>query len=190
MSRKPISKKVRFDVFKRDGFRCAYCGNSPPACVLEIDHVIPVSAGGENTLNNLLTSCFDCNRGESNRSLSTIPPTLSRQIDVLKEKEDQITEYEKYLKRARRKRDKQISLVEDIFREKFPKERFMEGFKQRTLPVYLEYLTVQDLTDAMRVAVENVRNPNIPGMCVNYFKKICQQKIYLSGQGHGKGRQE
>lgn len=26
MARKSISKKLRFDVFKRDGFKCQYCG--------------------------------------------------------------------------------------------------------------------------------------------------------------------
>ncbi len=33
--RKPLSKKMRFDVFKRDGFQCQYCGAMPPNIVLE-----------------------------------------------------------------------------------------------------------------------------------------------------------
>lgn len=44
--RKAISKKTRFDVFKRDGFTCQYCGAHPPEVVLHIDHIIAVAEGG------------------------------------------------------------------------------------------------------------------------------------------------
>lgn len=63
MSRKPISKKLRFEVFKRDSFICQYCGKSAPSVVLEVDHIEPVSKGGTNDILNLVTSCFDCNNG-------------------------------------------------------------------------------------------------------------------------------
>jgi hypothetical protein len=57
---------IRFDVFQRDGFRCRYCGRSPKEGVfLEADHVIPRSAGGSDDMSNLVTACWDCNRGKS-----------------------------------------------------------------------------------------------------------------------------
>jgi 5-methylcytosine-specific restriction endonuclease McrA len=68
-----LSKKLRFEVFKRDGFKCQYCGNHPPIVVLEVDHINPVSKGGTNEIDNLVTSCFDCNRGKGNRELTCIP---------------------------------------------------------------------------------------------------------------------
>lgn len=34
-----ISKRVRFDVFKRDSFKCQYCGKSAPDVILEVDHI-------------------------------------------------------------------------------------------------------------------------------------------------------
>jgi len=61
-----ITKKIRFEVFKRDGFKCAYCGKSPPQITLEVDHIDPRSKGGKDDINNLLTACFDCNRGKRN----------------------------------------------------------------------------------------------------------------------------
>jgi len=64
-----ISKKFRFEVFKRDGFQCQYCGKSSPKVVLEIDHVIPKNEGGQDNLENLITSCFDCNRGKGKELL-------------------------------------------------------------------------------------------------------------------------
>ena len=69
-SRKAISKKVRFSVFKRDLFTCQYCGRKSPDVVLEIDHIKPVCKGGDNSVINLITSCFDCNRGKKGEGLS------------------------------------------------------------------------------------------------------------------------
>ena len=79
--RVPISKALRFEVFKRDSFTCQYCGRSAPEVVLEVDHIVPVSKGGTNDLFNLVTSCKECNRGKSNKELSddtTIKKTKSR----------------------------------------------------------------------------------------------------------------
>ena len=64
--RKKLGKKIRFEVFKRDSFTCQYCGQSAPQVILEVDHIVPVSKGGDDELTNLITSCRDCNRGKSN----------------------------------------------------------------------------------------------------------------------------
>jgi 5-methylcytosine-specific restriction endonuclease McrA len=85
-----ISKKRRFEVFKRDGFKCVYCGKSPPAVILEADHIEPKSKGGVDDINNLITACFDCNRGKSNIPLGKIIPKLSKNLEVLKEQEEQL----------------------------------------------------------------------------------------------------
>lgn len=74
MQRKGISKKLRFDVFKRDAFRCTYCGRQPPDVTLVADHVLPVKEGGETIAANLVTSCFDCNAGKGARVLGDVPP--------------------------------------------------------------------------------------------------------------------
>lgn len=65
MQREAISKRVRFEIFKRDSFTCQYCGKQPPSASLQIDHIIPVSAGGDNDLCNLITACHDCNAGKA-----------------------------------------------------------------------------------------------------------------------------
>ena len=53
--RKSISKKNRFEVFKRDSFTCQYCGASAPDVLLEVDHIKPVASGGTNDILNLIT---------------------------------------------------------------------------------------------------------------------------------------
>lgn len=45
-NRIPISKKLRFEVFKRDCFTCQYCGEKAPNVKLEVDHIKPVSNYG------------------------------------------------------------------------------------------------------------------------------------------------
>ena len=62
--RKQLSKGTRFDIFKRDGFMCQYCGRQPPEVVLHVDHITPVIEGGTNDPMNLVTSCRDCNLGK------------------------------------------------------------------------------------------------------------------------------
>lgn len=65
MSRKSISKSLRFDVLNRDGFKCRYCGATSDMATLHIDHVLPVALGGTNDFDNLVTACAPCNLGKS-----------------------------------------------------------------------------------------------------------------------------
>lgn len=57
-----VSKKLRFDVLSRDNHCCMYCGRKPPCVMLEVDHIIPKKKWWSDVLDNLITSCFDCNR--------------------------------------------------------------------------------------------------------------------------------
>ncbi|WP_406853509.1 HNH endonuclease [Alsobacter sp. KACC 23698] len=67
--RKPIRNSVRFEVFKRDSFTCQYCGRKAPDVVLQCDHINAVANGGDNDPMNLVTSCFECNSGKSDKTL-------------------------------------------------------------------------------------------------------------------------
>jgi hypothetical protein len=80
--RKGLSKKTRFEVFKRDSFTCQYCGKRAPEIVLACDHINPVAAGGENDILNLITACVECNAGKSDRLLSD-QAVVSKQVDQL-----------------------------------------------------------------------------------------------------------
>lgn len=77
MTRKPISKSLRFAVLNRDGFRCRYCGAGPEGVTLHIDHAVPVALGGTNDFDNLVTACIDCNLGKR-----TTVVELERDVDL------------------------------------------------------------------------------------------------------------
>ena len=70
MAARKLSAKTRFEVFKRDKFKCQYCGAEAPATLLQVDHVTSRRDGGGDSLLNLMTSCAPCNRGKGARQLS------------------------------------------------------------------------------------------------------------------------
>ena len=72
LDQKRIPARMRWDVLVRDDFTCQYCGRKReefPDLALEADHVIAWSKGGRTNLDNLVTSCHDCNSGKSDRDL-------------------------------------------------------------------------------------------------------------------------
>ena len=92
MKRQSLSKKVRFEVFKRDSFTCQYCGKKAPEVILAVDHIEPVAKGGSDDMLNLITSCFDCNSGKSDRTLddTTVLHKQHKQLAELQERRQQI----------------------------------------------------------------------------------------------------
>ena len=90
--RKSISKKIRFEVFKRDCFMCQYWGAKAPEIILHIDHIEPVAKGGTNDLMNLITACEPCNAGKSDRRLNdhSVIEKKRSQLDDLQERKEQL----------------------------------------------------------------------------------------------------
>lgn len=61
-----IPKGMRHEVFKRDNYTCCECGaRKDDGATLHVDHIIPVSKGGSDELDNLQTLCSDCNLNKS-----------------------------------------------------------------------------------------------------------------------------
>ena len=59
-------------VYERDDFTCQYCGLHANVDELQIDHIIPVSRGGTNDINSLVTSCAVCNKKKGARCAQDI----------------------------------------------------------------------------------------------------------------------
>jgi hypothetical protein len=60
-----VSKRLRYEILRRDSHTCRYCGATAPNAPLRVDHVTPVALGGTDTPDNLVTSCEPCNSGKS-----------------------------------------------------------------------------------------------------------------------------
>lgn len=77
-----VTDKLRFEVFKRDQFTCQYCNGRGGE--LEVDHIIPVSKGGTNNIDNLVTACKACNRGKGRQRLEeAVQEPKSKRLNLL-----------------------------------------------------------------------------------------------------------
>jgi 5-methylcytosine-specific restriction endonuclease McrA len=73
-----LSRKLLLSVYKRDDYICQYCARqcydswvSDPK-QLTIDHLLPHSGGGSNDIDNLITSCRECNSVKGNKHFDSI----------------------------------------------------------------------------------------------------------------------
>lgn len=64
-----VSKRLRYEILRRDQHTCRYCGASAPDAPLRVDHVTPVALGGTDEPSNLATSCEPCNSGKSSSTV-------------------------------------------------------------------------------------------------------------------------
>lgn len=75
--RTAVPKQLRYQVLRRDNFTCRYCGAKAPDVPLTVDHVVPVTLGGQTVPDNLVTACQDCNSGKA-----ATPPDAAVVADV------------------------------------------------------------------------------------------------------------
>jgi hypothetical protein len=172
ISRKPIGNAKRFEVFKRDLFTCQYCGAKPPNVVLEVDHILPVSKGGSNSISNLSTSCFNCNRGKRDKLLTTITDSQNDIMAESIEKQKQFLQYNKFLKKV----DVELTSLtwdvaniingegEDILKTKFS-----------SIKNFIKRLGYSEVKEAAEIASSKFNRP-CKGSFL-YFCGICHNKI-------------
>lgn len=168
----PLSKRIRFEVFKRDLFACQYCGQTPPKVTLEVDHIHPVSLGGNSDANNLITACFDCNRGKSNAPLGSVIPAPD--IERIIEREDQIKAYGKLLAKIEKRKQKESDEINAIYHARFPRWELSEHFMNGSLRKFLTDLPLATVKEAMHIACGRGLNDN---QTIHYFCGICWRRI-------------
>lgn len=172
LPRKSISPRTRFNIFKRDGFVCQYCGNHPPSVLLEIDHIIPVSKGGKSETENYVTACEKCNRGKAAILLSDVPISLVDRAAKLAEKEKQLKGYTKISEARRLRLDAECWDVVHLLDEKMIEARrdWITSIKR-----FLEELGYSEVMAAMELAKS--RKPFNNNLAFRYFCGICWNKI-------------
>lgn len=150
-----VTPKVRFEVFKRDNFTCRYCGRKTPEVVLEVDHVVPVAEGGTDDMDNLVTACWECNRGKGKTLLGEVSGSLSLhdQTVLMLERELQLREYNAIKERIRKREDEDIDELISYWDEladgharQFPSRHSLRHFLRR--------IPKEDIKDAMDIAME------------------------------------
>lgn len=199
--RKPLSKKIRFEVFKRDKFTCQYCGRSVPDVILQVDHIKPVAKGGKNDLVNLVTSCRDCNLGKGARELSddSVVKKQQQRIEELAEKNEQLEMFLQWRNDIQSIEDKEVEAVNDLLSSLSDWSANDKG--KRTIKKWIKEFSIQLVMDAVEIAFDqyytgsseswNYAFDKIGGICrnkqtdgddkrryyCNYIKKGCRNKF-------------
>jgi hypothetical protein len=174
-ARKPLSKRARFEILKRDGFRCRYCGVTPQVRVLRVDHVVPVSKGGTNDAANLVTACDPCNAGKSDRLLGDTHLNVMGAPEDLKEQARQVRLYLKAMKDLDSARDEVVLSLVRRWEERIGSmSRDMANRMRSLLGIYP--------ADALMKAIDAVGKSRMasPGAQYRWEDALNQQK-YFSG---------
>lgn len=161
-----LGNRLRFEVFKRDGFTCMYCGNKPPQIVLEVDHIVPVSKGGTNSIENLVCSCFSCNRGKAANLLGVLPNSAIE--ENTREKVKQYAEYIKWIKEKAKLDEQAIDFVCAVY------ETYIEGYTpserfRKTILDFIQRIGIEDTTKAMQISCSRMKEHHI----YKYFCGVC-----------------
>lgn len=181
-TRKPLSKRVRFEVFKRDGFRCMYCGAHPPDVLLEADHITPVVDGGENTEDNLITACFNCNRGKGAVPLSVVPMSLADKAAETVEREAQLAGYRDAIQGRLDRIEKDAWRVAEVL---MPGSTAPDGGIRRdwftSIKTFNARLDLHEVEEAADIAFS--RKPESEYDRFKYFCGVCWSKIKAAANG-------
>lgn len=168
--RKPLSKRTRFDIFKRDSFTCQYCGNHPPSTTLEVDHIVPVAMGGLNDADNLVTACFDCNRGKAAKSLDVVPQSLADKAKETAEREAQLQGYTEILDAKRERLEAEVwRVVEHWTGEDSTRQDVFNAIKR-----FIERIGVHEVLDAVDLTLAARLRGRREFL---YFCKVCWNKV-------------
>jgi hypothetical protein len=154
-----VSLKLRFEVFKRDKFTCQYCGRKTPEVILELEHVIPLIKGGSDDLDNLTTSCFECNRGKGVSLLDTIlkERDIHDETRLLAEREFQLAEYNYLKKKIRDRENKETEELRNYFIEKFrdyERGHAIDEFPNTLVRQNLKIMSFIDIFELIDIAVD------------------------------------
>lgn len=173
--RQTITKKLRFEVFKRDNFTCQYCGRMAPDVILEIDHINPVKNNGDNNILNLITSCRDCNRGKGAKKI-TENDVLKRQQEQLKEINERKQQLELLLKwknELSNFEDEQVNKIESIL--SITNNSFSEYGRKNCKKLIKRY-GFEEVYESTKISVEQYYKENDEESitkCFNYIDRIC-----------------
>jgi hypothetical protein len=181
-----VSRKIRFEVFKRDNFTCQYCGRKTPEVILEIDHVIPLSKGGVNDSDNLITSCFECNRGKGESLLDTIlkDKDIHDETVLLAEREQQLAEYNYLKQKIRERESSEIEELKNYFADKFigisrpyALDEFPDTLARQSLKI-ISYIDIFELIDmAVDITSKDTKGDYHTVAAGKYLSAILRNKL-------------
>lgn len=170
-NRVALSVKTRFEVFKRDGFCCQYCGATPPGVLLHVDHINPIALGGGNDSDNLVTACQACNLGKGARSLTVVPQSLAEKAADVAEREAQLLGYQQVIEARRQRIDDETWRV---LRVMFPASESVPRDQYASTRRFIEKLGVHVVLEAAEIAMDSSAPMR---RLFRYFCGVCWKRV-------------
>lgn len=154
MTRKPLSRRLRFEVFKRDSFTCQYCGKKAPEVVLNCDHIDPVARGGTDDILNLITACEACNGGKAAVPLTELAAVNKKrkQLEALQERQDQIAMMMEWQQALANNEDAVLDEVCSVFTNRTRFEINASG--RATLATLIRRFGFEEVLQAIRISTD------------------------------------
>jgi hypothetical protein len=182
--RKTLSKKTRFEIFKRDSFTCQYCGKSAPDVILQVDHIMPVSKGGENEITNLITACYLCNQGKRDILLDddAVIAKRKKQLDELQERREQIEMMYEWQSGLADLDSEQVGVVCKLFSELISGYSINENGQEYLKKVITKY-GLSEVLESLRISTnqylelrDGKTTPESVTKAYEYIEKICRNR--------------
>lgn len=176
-----MTKKTRFEVFKRDKFTCQYCGRMAPDVVLEVDHIKPVYENGGNELINLITSCFECNRGKGKKKIddTSVAKLQAEQIKQLAEKREQLEMILEWHNMMKSYKDDAADCVIEYIKEAYDNESIgiSKNVIETVIKPWIDDFGMQLIFEAVDISrsqyIKDVNNFNEINKAFNKIGGIC-----------------
>lgn len=155
----------------RDNFKCRYCGKTANEKELEVDHVVPRSRGGSNAMINLVTSCFECNRGKRDKTLLADSP----EVEISEQTKQAIEAFKK-----KTQEDDAARIFINYFLKNAPHEHELNGHELRMFRDYNKKFHADIVFEAIDIAI------------TKYIPKVANDKDYylaikkIGGISHNK----
>jgi len=153
-----VSKRLRYEILRRDDNTCRYCGGKAPDVALTVDHVIPTALGGSDDPSNLVAACKDCNAGKT--SSSPDAPLVADVADTALQWGAAIERWAEQRRDERFERDYYVNQFTDAWdawrygptddRKKVPRPG---SWEQSIWQFYEVGLPIEELEDAIKIAL-------------------------------------
>lgn len=162
--RDAVPNRLRFEVFKRDGFTCVYCGARPPGVVLNADHVVPVVDGGPTDLANLVTACATCNNGKGPIPLEVAAEVHTRTaaLERAREVAEIDAAFNDYLREQREVRKGAVDRLAAYWNEAALRGYWhLSDYGKASIGRFLGPMVEEEIMQAMDIAITRMPFPNI-----------------------------
>lgn len=142
--------------------------------MLHVDHIEPVSKGGDNGIVNLITSCFDCNLGKSDRKLNdnSVVEKQRKQLELIQERREQIELMFKWKKSLSNLDDETLKMIKEYVEAKIEPLTISEH-GENNLRNHLRKYGVNEVLDAIDAsAITYLKFSNTEGIVKESVEKF------------------